>query len=73
MARRKNKKYDDSDNSRQAFRWRQRHGVVTKADQDRIYTKEAVDPNSKTRALIESGQIITKIKRKGNQVNFRRH
>ncbi len=73
MAHKINKKYNDSDNSRQAFRWRQKHGLETKADRERKETKENVDHGSKMRALIESGEIKTSIRRKGNQVNLRKH
>jgi len=69
----KSKTYEDSDNSRQAFRYRQRHNLTTNADRKRQEIKDNVDHGSKMRALIESGEIKTSIRRKGNQVNLRKH
>lgn len=69
----KNKTYEDSDNSRQAFRYRQRHNKETKADRERLETKNQVRHGSKLEALIQSGEIRTSVRRKGNQVNLRKH
>ena len=43
----KNKKFDDNDNSRQAFRYRLKHNSLTKNDKKRLETKNQVDHNSK--------------------------
>ena len=69
----KNKTYSDLDNSRPAYHWRKKNNKVTKADKEREEIKNNVDPQSKLKALIESGEIKTKLKRKGNQVNLRKH
>lgn len=69
----KNKRYEDSDNSRQAFKYRMRHGTLTKFDLERIAEKERVRHNSKVEALLQSGQIVTKVKRGGTkQFNWKK-
>ena len=60
----KNKTFDDNDNSRQAFRWRLKNNKLTENDKKRLEAKEQVSHNSKL-ALIQSGQIVTKVKRGG--------
>lgn len=69
----KQKSFNDSDNSRSAYRWRKKNNLLTKADLEREEIKNNVDHQSKIKSLIESGEIVTKIKRGGNMVNVRKH
>lgn len=74
MAHRKNKPYLDSDNSRQAYRWRKRNGCMTNMDKKRNETYQETSHNSKINALIQSGEVKTKIKRGGiKNFNIRKH
>ena len=63
----KNKKNNvhDNDNSRRAFRYRLRNNCLTENDKKRLETKDQVTHNSKQQALIQSGMVVTKIKRGG--------
>lgn len=69
----KKKKYDDWDNSRKAFRWRLKHNILTNTDKQRLEKHSEVKHQSKINALIQSGEVRTKIKRGGNMVNVRKH
>lgn len=64
----KNKKFNDNNNSRQAFRWRLKNNRLTEHDKKRLEQKEQVVHNSKQQALIQSGEIKTKIKRGGKEM-----
>ena len=61
MAHKKNK-FLDSDNSRKAYRWRKRNDCMTKADIERESIHSETKHQSKLNALIQSGEIKTKIK-----------
>lgn len=74
MAHKANRKYLDSDNSRKAFRWRLRKGCMTSADKKRKEMMETTEHGKKLKALIESGEIKTKIIRGGKKMfNLRKH
>lgn len=62
MAHKQKRKFNDWDNSRQAYRWRKRNNCMTEADKDREYEHSKTEHKKALFDRIQSGEIRTKIK-----------
>ena len=68
------KKFKDSDNSRSAYRYRVRNNIMTAQDKKRLELNQNTQHGKKLEALIQSGEVRTKIKRGGTKIfNIRKH